>query len=77
MGNNFIQNSLRRQNNTQHALEKIQKKLFVKLKFNKTLENEESGKKNLASIKVILPLSKLTISLQSMYKRRDVKIQII
>ena len=45
MGNNFIQNSLRRQNNTQHALEKIQKKLFVKLKFNKTLENEESGKK--------------------------------
>ena len=35
------------------------------------------AKKNLASIKVILPLSKLTISLQSMYKRRDVKIQII
>ena len=37
-GNNFIQNFPERQNNTQYAIEKIQKKLFVKLKFKKTLE---------------------------------------
>ena len=56
-GSNLIQNFPERQNNTQCALEKMQKKLFVKLKFKKTLENEESAKRNLASIKVIYPLS--------------------
>ena len=56
-GSNPIQNFPERQNNTQYALEKMQKKLFVKLKFKKTLENEESAKRNLASIKVIYPLS--------------------
>ena len=56
-GSNLIQNFPERQNNTQYALEKMQKKLFVKLKFKKILENEESAKRNLASIKVIYPLS--------------------
>ena len=56
-GSNLIQNFPERQNNTQYALENMQKKLFVKSKFKKTLENEESAKRNLASIKVIYPLS--------------------
>ena len=56
-GSNLIQNFPERQNNTQYALENMQKKLFVKLKFKKTLENEESAKRNLASIKVTYPLS--------------------
>ena len=62
-------------------MKKSQEKLFVKLKFKKTLENEESAKINLASIKVIYLLSKLavpslTISPQNMYKGGDVEIQV-
>ena len=42
-------------------LKKIKKKLSVKLKLSKTIEIEESIKRNLASTKVISPLFKLTL----------------
>ena len=63
-------------------MKKKQEKLFVKLKFKTTLENEESAKINLASIKVIYLLSKLTLPLltispKNMYKGGDVEIQVI